>query len=212
MILIVGATVVLGTYLALVLLSPQIASQASISGCRAACPANPLFVAADPSAAIDIVRLGRVAVVLVALAAIALIVRRLVTGTPPRRRALAVGAPVALAFLLSQAVYNAARLLEIQADELYPVIQWMSAGTRAAIWYGFLLALITAELFAGRVLRGVVIESLRRPALGELEAMLRQPFGDPGLRLAFRRPASRRAGSTRRASRSRSRTRRRVAC
>jgi len=37
------------------------------------------------------------------------------------------------------------------------------------------------------VLRRVVIDSLRRPALGELEAMLRGPIGDPGMRLAFRR-------------------------
>ena len=34
----------------------------------------------------------------------------------------------------------------------------------------------------------MVIDSLRRPALGELEAMLRGPLGDPGMRLGFRRP------------------------
>ena len=89
---------------------------------------------------------------------------------------------------VSQAAYQTARLLEIEADALYPVVQWTLAGARSSIWYGFLVALIAAELFAGRVLRGVVIESLRRPALGELEAMLREPLGDPGLRLAFRRP------------------------
>ena len=133
-------------------------------------------------------RVGRAGVILVALAAIAFIVWRVVNGTPPRRRALVVGAPVAVAFLLSQAAYQTARLLEIEGDTFYSVAQWTLVGTRASIWYGFLVALIAAELFAGRVLRRVVIESLRRPALGELEAMLRGPLGDPGLRLAFRRP------------------------
>ena len=189
LILTVGVSVLSSAYLAFVLFSPQIAGQASISACSAACPSNGLLVSAEPSLVVDIIRIGRGTSMLVALAAAALIVWRVLTGTPPRRRAIMVGAPVALAFLLSQAIYNAARLLEIEADALYPPIQWLYVATRASIWYGFLLALIAAELFAGRVLRRVVVESLRRPAVGELEAMLREPLGDPSLRLAFSGPA-----------------------
>jgi signal transduction histidine kinase len=62
---------------------------------------------------------------------------------------------------------------------------------RASLWYGLVLALVAAELFAGRVLRRIVEASLRRPSLRELEAMLRVPLGDPGLRLAFWRSGSR---------------------
>jgi len=186
--LVTGATAVMGGYLSLVLFSPEISSQSSISACLAACPENGLLVASEPALAIEALRVARVFVILVALAAVGLIVRRLLTGTPPRRRALMVGAPVAVAFLLSQAAWQTARLLEIEGEAFYSVFQWTITGTRASIWYGFLLALIAAELFAGRVLRRVVIESLRRPALDELEAMLREPLGDPGLRLAFRRP------------------------
>jgi signal transduction histidine kinase len=101
--------------------------------------------------------------------------------SPPRRRA-----PVALAFLLSQAAYQGANVLGIEAGEVYSVFQWTIVGTRSSIWYGFLLALIAAELFAGRMLRGVVIESLRRPAPSELEETLRGPLADPTMRLAFR--------------------------
>jgi signal transduction histidine kinase len=117
-------------------------------------------------------------------------VHRVLTGTPPRRRALAIGAPVALAFLASQAAYQTASLLEVQAGDFYPVAQWTIVGTRSSIWYGFLIALIAAELYAGRVLRNVVVASLRRPAPRELAAMLRGPLGDPALRLAFRSPAA----------------------
>ena len=140
---------------------------------------------------LDVVRVGRTGVILVALAAVVFIVWRVMNGTPPRRRALVVGAPVAVVFLLSQAAFQTARLLEVEADDIYPVVQWTITVTRSSVWYGFLVALIAAELFAGRVLRRVVIESLRRPALGELEAMLREPLGDPTLRLAFPRPDGR---------------------
>ena len=131
----------------------------------------------------------RIAIVTLALATIVLIVSRLVAGTPPRRRALAIGAPVALAFLVSQAAYQTARLLELEAGDVYSVFQWTIVGTRSSIWYGFLLALVAAELFAGRMLRRVVIESLRRPAPSELEATLRGPLADPTMRLAFRERA-----------------------
>jgi signal transduction histidine kinase len=171
---------------ALVLMSPQLQGDGSISDCRLACPPNGLRLVSDPSLAVELARAMRVTIVLLALATIVLIVSRLVTGTPPRRRALAIGAPVALAFLVSQAVYQTTKLLEVQAGEFYPVAQWTIVGTRSSIWYGFLLALIAAELFAGRMLRRVVTESLRRPAPSELEAMLREPLGDPTMRLAFR--------------------------
>ena len=190
-ILAVGATASVGAYLTLVLFSPQIASQSSISACAAACPENGLLVAAEPALVVDVVRVGRTAIILVALAAVAFIVWRVVNGTLPRRRALVVGAPVAVVFLLAQAAFQTARLLEVEEDGIYPVVQWILTGARSAVWYGFLVALVAAELFAGRVLRRVVTESLRRPALGELEAMLREPLGDPTLRLAFPRPEGR---------------------
>jgi signal transduction histidine kinase len=175
---------------AVVLMAPQLAGRGSISDCRLACPPNGLRLVSDPSLAAELVRATKITIVVVALATIVLIVWRVVAGTPPRRRALAIGAPVALAFLVSQAAYQSALLFEIQAADVYPVVQWTIVGTRSSIWYGFLLALIAAELFAGRMLRRVVIESLRRPAPTELEATLREPLGDPTMRLAFRERAT----------------------
>jgi signal transduction histidine kinase len=54
-----------------------------------------------------------------------------------------------------------------------------------------LFALIAAQLFAGRSLRRLVRRSLGRPSQRELEAMLRDPLGDPSLRLMMREPRSR---------------------
>jgi signal transduction histidine kinase len=120
---------------------------------------------------------------------------RFATGTPTRRRALAIGAPVALLFLFSEAAYRA--LFVFAPEGLGPgarwvqdFLQWALAATRSFVWYGFLFALIAAELFAGRVLRDVVRGSLGRPSLRELEGMLREPLGDPGLRLGFWRAST----------------------
>jgi signal transduction histidine kinase len=48
-----------------------------------------------------------------------------------------------------------------------------------------LFALIAAELQAGRVLTRLVRRSSTHPSMSELEPMLREPLGDPSLRLAF---------------------------
>ncbi|MEP6954025.1 MAG: histidine kinase [Solirubrobacteraceae bacterium] len=180
-----AALVVLALNSAMVVMTPQLEGDGSISACRAACPSNGLRLVSDASLVVDLGSVLRVLIVVLALATIVLIVWRLVAGTPPRRRALAIGAPVALAYLVSQAAYQGGKLAEIQATAAFSVIRWTIVGTRSAIWYGFFFALVAAELFAGRMLRRVVRESLRRPALGELEEMLREPLGDPALRLAF---------------------------
>jgi signal transduction histidine kinase len=65
------------------------------------------------------------------------------------------------------------------------VVRWTFVGARALIWYGFLAALIAAQLFAARAMQRLVRQSLRRPSRGELEALLRDLLGDPALRLVF---------------------------
>jgi signal transduction histidine kinase len=168
---------------------PQFTPFFSISGCRELCPADPLYSSSPSwlSLSFDVVRaLG----VSVWLATAGLLVWRFATGTPPRRRALAIGAPIAMCYLLISATYQVQQLLNPHLDVANPepltsFVQWAVAASRSAIWYGFLLALVAAELFAGRTLRRLVRDSLGRPSLRALEGMLRGPLGDPGLRLGF---------------------------
>ena len=61
----------------------------------------------------------------------------------------------------------------------------MFVAARAGVWYGFLFALISAELFAARAMKRLVEQSLHHPSRQELEVMLREPLGDPRLRLQF---------------------------
>jgi len=192
--ILVGALLVSLAGVVLTLTSPHLAPEGSISGCRAVCPANGLAIWSPPSWAAQLNDFSRVSIVAVALATAGLLCWRFLTGSTPRRRALAIGTPVALIFLLTQAAYNTLSLLSSSSPSAQPVqdaIQWTFAGARAAIWYGFLLALFAAELFAGRALRELVSNSLGRPSVRELEGMLRRPLDDPGLRLGFWRAGTR---------------------
>jgi signal transduction histidine kinase len=171
------------------LVSPAISGEGSISGCRDGCPENALLVTPRPSWIDPLIDFQRVAIIAIAIATAGLLIWRFVSGSTPRRRALAVGAPVALLFLLYQATYQATRLFDPEAhSSSIAFLRWSFVGTRAGIWYGFWLSLLVAELVAARVLQRMVVQSLRRPSLRELEDLLRGPLGDPALRLGFWQP------------------------
>lgn len=169
----------------ILLLLPQVNAGGSISGCRALCPENAFAVTSQPALALDLWEMFRYAVIGVALATAGLLIWRFMTGTPPQRRALAIGTSVALVFLLLQATFHLLALLAPDATELRTVIAWALAAARAAIWYGFLAALIAAQLYAARATQRLIRQSVRRPSQRELETMLRKPLGDPQLRLEF---------------------------
>ena len=185
-VLVAGAAIgVTALYVVSLTLSPTIAPVGTISVCEPACPENGWLITADAGLAAALSDTRALLMVAIAIAAVALIVWRFMSCTPPRRRALAIGTPIALVFLVTQIARQLAAALDVDSGSLYTAITWTSVASRAALWYGFLFALVAAELFAGRVLRRIVMASLDRPSLRQLEGMLREPLGDPGLRLAF---------------------------
>jgi signal transduction histidine kinase len=167
------------------LLSPQTGAGASISGCRDACPVNEFAVTSNPELAADLLEAFRFGVILASSLTAGLLIWRFVKGTPPQRRALAIGTPIALLFLGFQITFQLLGVLDAPQSGFSEFVRWGIVGARAALWYGFLAALIAAQLFAAGALQRLVRQSLRRPSLGQLEAMLREPLGDPRLRLAF---------------------------
>ena len=184
-VLLVGVVGVLVSSTAIQLLLPQLGAGGSISSCRSLCPRNEIAVTSDPALAADLFELFRYAVLALALAVAGLIIHRFLTGTPPRRRALAVGTPVALLFLVCEILYQLLGIVGAEDSALYDIVSWVFVAARAGVWYGFLFALIAAELFAARTMKRLVEESLHRPSRHELELMLREPLGDPRLRLHF---------------------------
>ena len=160
----------------------------TISACRIACPANLLVIKDDPELVLRLLPYARWTTIALASATAALLIWRAASGSPPQRRAFAIGAPIALIFLVTQVLNQLARMYGNPSGAFVNDARWLIVAARSLIWYGFLLALIAAELFAGRVLRTMIGESLRRPSVDQLEELLRRPLGDPGLRLAFWRP------------------------
>jgi signal transduction histidine kinase len=185
LILLAAVVAVVIPYTVVILLVPQLGPDGSISGCRALCPDNALAVTANLPLAVDLTRYARAAAIAVDIATAGLLIWRMVTGTPPQRRALMIGAPIALLFISLHITWHLLKLVDPDGAALDSVIQWAMAGARSLIWYGFLCALIAGQLFAGRALHRLVRQSLRRPSLPELEAMLREPLSDPDLRLVF---------------------------
>jgi signal transduction histidine kinase len=189
--LLAAAAAVVAAWALVVMLTPQLVPAGSISGCAGACPDNGLLVTPAPDTAASVLDAGRAAIVAIAVAAIALLVARLRAAKPARRRALAIGIPIGMVFLATQAAYQGTTVLGIDG-EFQHVAQWAIVVARSTLWYGFLAALIGAQLYAGRILRYSVEDSLRRPSFGEVEATLRAAVGDRALRLLFwrTRPAA----------------------
>ncbi|HET6550748.1 MAG TPA: histidine kinase [Solirubrobacter sp.] len=169
---------------AAVLLEPELSAAASLSGCRP-CVANGLLISARPDAADELLQLARVAILAIDIAAAGLLAWRLVAASAPRRHILTIGMALSLCFLASQFAYQLSRLVDAGDGGFETLAVWAVAVFRSTLWYGFLAALIAAQLYAARVLRRIVGETLRHPTFAELEAMLRTPVGDPGLRLLF---------------------------
>jgi len=167
------------------LLSPQTGAGASISGCREVCPGNELAVTSNPELAAGLLEAFRFGVIFASSLTAGLLVWRFVKGTRPQRRALAIGTPVALLFLAFQITFQLLGALDAPDSDFSEFVKWGIVGARSLLWYGFVVALIAAELFAARALKRLVGESLRPPSRDELEAMLRGPLGDPDLRLVF---------------------------
>ena len=204
-----AARVVLGVNLAAIalvgvpatVLSPTIYSSTPLGRCRVACPENALYVSGHDELAGQLLRADRWLGIAIALATAAVLVLRYATGSPPRRRALITGASIGLVWALLFAGFQLELLLTADPAHLRSPMQWALAAARAALVWGFLLALVRADLFAGRVLRSAVVLSTHSPSASDVEERLARALGDPALRLAFwHEPAGRWIGPTARTS------------
>src|SRR3954453_6613849 len=131
--LIAGVLIVLVSSIAIQLLLPQLGAGGSISSCRSLCPRNELSLTSDPDLAADLFKGFSCAVLALALATGALVVRRFVTGTSPRRRALAVGTPVALLFLICEINFQLLNIVDAEQTGLYGIVIWVFVAARRGL-------------------------------------------------------------------------------
>jgi hypothetical protein len=99
-----------------------------------------VWVTLDVSWTPQLGRFVQLMIIVMAVATAGLLVWRFVTGAPPRRRALAIGAPIALLFLIMQASYRTMSLFFTGGaiavtQPVQNAVQWSFTAARSAIWY-----------------------------------------------------------------------------
>jgi signal transduction histidine kinase len=184
-ILLVLLVSMLAWYVPYFLLAPVVTGS-PLAVCRLVCPANPLQVASHPAflKAFSDVYSGVGVAVSIAVALV--VVAEFVRADPPRRRALLIGSVMAVLFLFSFAIYVAANLsTPLAASAIVTPTRWILPAARAALPLGYLVALVDAELYAGRLVSRIVDRALRSSRLTDVTEALSAAVGDPQLAFGF---------------------------
>jgi len=187
--LLVAAALVttLTSFLPWFLFSPHVAGASPLAHCNSACPTNSLMIADRPSIAAGLGRTEEILLVGVASAIVAAIVYRLDTATRPRRRALLPVYVPALLLTIPFGIFRAvgAGFVNLNAD-VVSRLGWAWTAGFGTLPYGFLLAIVLANMFAGRALKDAVagLGNTRHPS--HLRSTLAAALDDSSLDLAFR--------------------------
>ncbi|MGN6798644.1 MAG: hypothetical protein ACTHKS_10875, partial [Gaiellaceae bacterium] len=183
--IVAGSLVVAALNVWLVVMLPYTGAGGAISHCATTCPKNGFAFVPNTARALRILDNFDYAVIAVAVATALFVLWRIVLGSLPQRRALLIGASVALVFLVLQISFQLVSHYNASGRRTEVVLQWGFTVARSAVWYGFFAALIAAQLSAGREVLALLRQLLRRPSRDELETMLRRPLADPHFQLLF---------------------------
>jgi signal transduction histidine kinase len=178
---------VLTSFLPWFLFSPHVAGASPLADCNAACPRNALMIADRPSIAAGLGRAEEILLAGIAATIVVAVVYRLYTATRPRRRAVLPVYVPALLLTIPFGIFHAvgAGFIDVNAD-VVSRLGWVLNAGRGTMSYGFLLAIVSATMFAGRALKDAVagLGNTRHPA--HLRSLLAVALDDSSLDLAFR--------------------------
>ena len=127
------------------------------------------------------------AVIALLSATIALLVARLATASRPRRRTLLPVYVPALVLTVPLLAFHgfAAGVLHLDADTL-STAGWFVTGSRVAMPFGFLLAIVQASFFAGSALKRLIGQIGDDPSASRLREIVADALDDPSVELVFR--------------------------
>ena len=187
MVLVFVLTLFFGTSL---LFSPTLAGEGPLAACSGPCPDNPFQIGSQPQFLDGVARLVTY-VGLTVVAGIAIIwIRRFRAATRPQRRTLV---PVAASSLLLVpalfVVYFSVLVLGVGGD-MYETLSWLLVGMWILFPLGFAVALLQADLFAGRAFRQLLSELANHPTPERWRDIVAGALDDPSLRLAYWDPRS----------------------
>lgn len=172
------------------LFAPALVGEGPLAACILPCPDNPFQVSSQPQF-LEAVATSVTYVGLAVVAGIAAVwIRRFRAATGPQRRTLVPVAASSL-FLVPTlfAFYFSVLVLGVD-DGLYDTLSWILIGMWILFPLGFAVALLQADLFAGRALRELLSELANRPTPGRWRDIVAGALDDPSLRLAYWDPPS----------------------
>jgi signal transduction histidine kinase len=156
--------------------------------CDPACPANPFQIADAPGVAQDFVRAALALATASAAGLAATLVERLRAASRPQRRELVAVASTTFPFLPALVLVCLGALLRV-SESTMAAVSWVFAAAVIVFCLGFLVALIQAELFAGRALRRLLLELAGLPSPPRWRGAVAAALDDPSLRLGYWDPA-----------------------
>jgi signal transduction histidine kinase len=184
------ALVVSAFYASQLLFAPVLSGSEPFSACVSDCPGNPFQIGSQPGLLDALAEAVTYTGLAVVVGVAAVWIRRLRTATRPQRRALV---PVACSSLLLVpalfAYYFALLVLDVGGSTA-DVLGWFLVAAFVVFPLGFAVALLQADLFAGRALHRLLREVAARPTLERWRDAVADAVDDPSLRLAFRDPIS----------------------
>lgn len=173
-----------------VLWSPMIASGAPLAACTQPCPENLFQIGTNPWLATVPGRIGVAVILAVVVATAVVYLLRLRAASRPRRRTMLAVAVSSLLFLPAFFAFHFANQILKLGPEVVEPLQWAAIVGRALLPLGFLIALVTAEVFAVRALRALLERLTSRPTPSQWRDAIAEALDDPALRLGSYDPGS----------------------
>ena len=166
--------------------TPVVGSGIHLGACSA-CPDNAIMIADSPSFVSLSNRPGSYAAAALMIGIAGILLFRLVNASPPTRRMLAPIYAPALLLALVIAASQAAVLDLVTLDAgSYLALAWALVIARSTWAYGFLLALVFANVAAGIALKRMVEQLGPDASASGLRSVMADALGDPSLELGFR--------------------------
>jgi signal transduction histidine kinase len=157
----------------------------TLSRCGEACPPNPLVLPGPAWLGTLAFALETIAIIAATVVFIGLFIHRLTSAPRPRRRALLTVGATSLVFFPMFLVYQVSRrLLELDAVTL-DVISWIQTALRVVFPIGFAVALVQADLFAGRALHRLLERLTYGPSPQQWRNTVAEALDDPTLRIGY---------------------------
>jgi signal transduction histidine kinase len=182
---------ILVSFLPWALFSPVIAGGGPLTRCAPNCPDNVLQLGSAPHLVDVAGKTETYTALVITVLALVIYVRRLRAASRPQRRALTAVAATSLLFLPAYFIFNFAVWILHVSQSTADTLAWGIVATRVLLPLGFLIALLQADQFAAKALRGLVERLAARPTPTRWRETIAEVLDDPALRLGYYEPEQR---------------------